>query len=180
MRYLRQQNINRRAPYDQRLYVDMTNSIVMTTTNNMLMPVGTTVQRPVSPVDGMIRYNSDITTGGEVEVFQNGIWRSLRFKESTQITKQSFTGDGVTSVFGPLSPQPPTVIQSGATWSGDNLIVIVGGVYQVYNTNYLIEQGTALGAPYDTGPDASKFYIHFTSASPGGTTPITILSGFDQ
>ena len=102
MRYLRQQNINRRAPYDQRLYVDMTDSIVMTTTNNMLMPVGTTAQRPVSPVNGMIRYNTNITTGGEVEVYQNGNWRSLRFKESTQITKQSFTGDGVESVFGPL------------------------------------------------------------------------------
>jgi len=184
MRYLRQQNINRRAPYDQRLYVDMTDSIVMTTTNNMLMPVGTTAQRPVSPVNGMIRYNTNIVTGGEVEVYQNGYWRSLRFKESTQINKQSFTGDGVESVFGPLLPQPPTLVQSGTTWSGDNLIVIVGGVYQIFNSNYLIQTGTTLGTvngtDYSVGSDASKYYIHFTSASPGGSTPITILSGFDQ
>ena len=82
MRYLRQQNINRRAPYDQRLYVDMTDSIVMTTTNNLLLPKGETSQRPVAPVEGMIRYNSQTH---DVEVYQgaSATWRAIRYKEST-------------------------------------------------------------------------------------------------
>lgn len=177
MRYLRQQNINRRAPYDQRLYVDMTNSIVMTTTNNMLMPVGTTAERPVNPLRGMLRFN---TTTNQVEVFQgategSATWRSLRFKEATQILKENYIGDGVTTDFGPLNPQPPTTVESGAAWSGDNLIVIVGNVFQVHTTNYEIVDGSLV-----SGGTPGLKYIRFTSASPGLATPIVILHGFDQ
>lgn len=145
MRYLRQQNINRRAPYDQRLYVDMTNSVVMTTTNNMLMPKGTTAERPVSPVNGMIRYN---TTLDEVEIYQATTWRSLRFKESVGIVQQTIgIGNAVETVFGPLNPAPPAYIQSGGTWGGQNLIVVVENVLQLSTTNYEILQnpGRATG-----------------------------------
>ena len=82
MRYLRQQVLNRRAPYDQRFYVDMTDSIVMNTSNNMLIPKGTTSQRPVSPVNGMVRYN---TTTNQLEAYQVNVWRSVSFKESTKV-----------------------------------------------------------------------------------------------
>lgn len=141
MRYLRQQNINRRAPYDQRLYVDMTNSVVMTTTNNMLMPKGTTAERPVSPVNGMIRYN---TTLNEVEIYQATTWRSLRFKESVGIVQQSLgVGNAVETVFGALNPAPPAYIQSGDTWGGQNLIVVVENVIQLHVTNYTILQNPA-------------------------------------
>ena len=174
MRYLRQQNINRRAPYDQRLYVDMTDSIVMTTTNNMLMPKGTTTERPASPVTGMMRYN---TTTNQVEIYQgsSATWRAIRYKESTQINKQSYLGDGVTADYGPLNPQPPTIIDSDSTWSGDNLIIIVGGVFQIYNTNYLIVDGSEV-----SGGTTGLKYVRFTSASPGLNTPITFLHGFDK
>lgn len=182
MRYLRQQVLNRRAPADQRLYVDMLNAVVMNTTNNLTLPTGTTAERPLLPVDGMIRYNTDIVLGGELEVWQNGNWRSLRFKESTQINKDSYLGNGSKAVFGPIAPQPPTTVQSGTTWSGDNLIVIVGGVYQIYGTNYELHLGediTPSGG--DPGPfTTGQWYIQFTSVSPGLNTPITILQGFDQ
>lgn len=175
MRYLRKLVINRRAPFDDRLAVDITNSIVMNTTNNLLMPKGTTSERPVSPVEGMIRYN---TTNHEVEIYQgsSASWRNLRFKEATGITRETYTGNNVDTVFGPLSPQPPTVVQSGATWTGDNLIVTVGNVYQNWTANYLIVDGAALGLPYITG----QKYIQFTSSVPGLLTPIVILHGFDQ
>ena len=38
------------------------------------LPTGTTAQRPASPVNGMVRYN---TTNQEFEVYQNGSWRAL-------------------------------------------------------------------------------------------------------
>ena len=183
MRYLRQQNINRRAPYDQRLYVDMTNGVIMNTQSHLLLPKGATSNRPTSSTwtEGMIRYNSETH---EVEVYQgsSATWRAIRYKESTQIYKDSYLGNGVKSVYGYLNPQPPTTVQSGTTWSGNNLIVIVGGVYQIYSTNYELHLGEDITPTVnDPGPfTTGKWYIQFTSVSPGLNTPITILQGFDQ
>lgn len=144
MRYLRQQNINRRAPFDQRLYVDMTSSIIMDTTNHMMLPKGTTAERPASSTwaEGMIRYNE---TTHEVEVYQGigggATWRSLRFKESTKITQQDLgTGDADNILFGPLTPSPDSVAESGFTWDITQIqkqyIVLVENVFQISGTNF--------------------------------------------
>jgi hypothetical protein len=177
MRFLKTLTLNRRAIYDDRVALTTDNTFTVATSNVMVLPKSSASIS--SPTVGMMRYN---TSTDEVEVYEgaSATWRAIRYKESVQIQKQSFSGDGITSVFGPLSPQPPTVVANGASWTGDNLIVIVGGVFQVYNTNYLIQTGVTIGAPYDTGPDATKYYIKFTSASPGLSTPITVLAGFDQ
>lgn len=138
MRYLRRQVLNRRAPRDGRLVVDVTNGVVMNTPNNMLMPKGTTAQRPVTPVVGMMRYNTDTN---EVEVYEgaSATWRNIRYKESSEITQQSLGyGDAVTTIFGPLNPAPPTVVANGTTWTGSNLIVVVENVIQLFNTNYTV------------------------------------------
>jgi hypothetical protein len=177
MRFLKTLSLNRRAIYDDRLAIDTANGVVMNTPNNLLMPKGATGDRPISPSTGMIRYN---TSTNEVEVYQgvggSATWRSLRFKESTEIIQQAFIGDAETVVFGPLDPQPPTIVASGATWTGANLIVVVGNVFQTWNTNYLIVDGA------DTSPQliTGQKYIQFTSAPPGLSTPIVILHGFDQ
>jgi hypothetical protein len=145
MRYLRKQVINRRAPWDQRLSVDINNAVVMTTTNNLTLPSGTTAQRPVLPINGMIRYNTDIVTGGEIEIYQSGTWRSLRFKEATQITQQSLgAGDSLNLYFGPLTPAPPTTVQSNTIWGGQNILVIVENVIQISTTNYTIVQNPTI------------------------------------
>jgi len=151
MRYLRKQVLNRRAPYDQRLYVNLDDAVVMTSTNNVTLPSGTTAQRPVSPVNGMIRYNTDIVTGGELEVYQSSTWRSLRFKEPTLITQQSLgAGDNNNVYFGPLSPAPVTTVQSGVTWNetqiAKNLLVIVENVIQLATTNYTVVQNPTVPA----------------------------------
>ena len=142
MRYLRQQNINRRAPFDQRLYVDMTNSVIMDTSNHLMLPKGTESERPASSTwsEGMIRYNDD---SHEVEVYQGSpaTWRSLRFKESTKITQQDLgTGDAANILFGALSPSPDTVAESGFTWDITQIqkqyIVLVENVFQISGTNF--------------------------------------------
>jgi hypothetical protein len=176
MRFLKTLTLNRRAIYDDRLAIDITDGIVMNTPNSLLLPKGNnSTDRPASPVTGMIRYN---TTSNDVEVYQgsSATWRSIRYKESTGITQQTFTGDGVGVNFGPLNPQPPTTVESGKTWTGANLLVIVGNVFQTHNTNYLIVDGATLGSPYISG----QKYIQFTSSVPGLSTPIVILHGFDQ
>jgi hypothetical protein len=149
MRYLRQQNINKRAPYDQRLYVDMTDSIVMTTTNNLLVPKGTTAQRPVSPLDGMLRYNTSLGVGGELEIYQSGTWRSLRFKEPTEITQQELgIGNFVELLFGPINRPFATTVDSTLTsWDitqkAKQILVFVENVFQISGTNYELIQNPA-------------------------------------
>jgi len=138
MRYLRQHVLNRRSPSDSRVKIDMTDSIVMDTSNNMLMPRGTTAERPVSPVNGMMRYN---TTTEQVEVYQSSSWRSFRFKESTAITQQTLgPGDDVTRHFGPLNPAPPTTTESGSSYGPQNLLVYIDTVPQIPNTNFVLIQ----------------------------------------
>lgn len=158
MRYLRQQVLNRRAPADQRFYVDMTDSIVMNTSNNMLIPKGTgdqlfstgtpENQRPVAPLNGMMRYN---TTTSEVEVYQSDKWRSLKYKEISPIIQQGIgIIDGLTYFYGPLhSSYNPTNLSSNVPttggvavgqYLGQNVLVFVENVFQIYNTNYTITQ----------------------------------------
>lgn len=173
MRFLKTLSLNRRAIHDDRLAVDTANGVIMNTSNNLLMPKGNTDNRPASPSTGMIRYN---TTNNEVEVYQGiggaATWRSLRFKESTGIIQQTLgTGDAVETIFGPLNPAPPSVVQSGVSWGGQNLIVVIENVIQLHTTNYVIIQDPAGKAP--------GYYLEFGSAVPLGK-PITVLHGFDQ
>ena len=178
MRFLKTLTLNRRAIYDSRVALTTSNDLTLADSRTMILPKSNSSVS--SPTVGQMRYN---TTSNEVEVFQGvgggATWRTLRFKESTQINRENYTGDGESTIFGPLTYQPPTVVQSGATWTGNNLLVIVGNVFQVENTNYLIRLGSALGSPYNIPPNDTQYYIQFTSATPGLSTPIVILSGFD-
>lgn len=188
MRYLRRLTLNRRAPYDTTLYVDTTKSIVMGTSNNAMLPVGTTAQRPVSPLNGMVRYNTSLGSGGELEVFQSGTWRSLRFKESVGIVQQTAgIGDGVEQYFGPLNPNIGLyTTESGLTWDvvqmAKNILVIVENVIQISGTNYQIVQNPS-PTVHHPAPYTAGYYIDFGS-SPLGQPPmnkaVTVLYGFDR
>ena len=64
------------------------------------LPSGSTTLRPSSSSNGQIRYN---TTNNVLEAYINGSWSSLRTAGAASITKDTFTGDGSTLVFGPMS-----------------------------------------------------------------------------
>ena len=143
------------------------------------VPAGLTNQRPkignrysattVSDLSGMIRYN---TQTGEFEGNQAGEWRAFRFKEPTQVIVQSLgTGDFVETVFGPLNPAPPLTVQSGTTWTGANVLIIVENVIQIYNTNYTTIENPS-GKPLGT-------YIVFDQPVPTGKI-VTAIHGFDK
>lgn len=181
MRYLRKQAINRRAPYDQRLQIDVNNSILMSSPSGVQVPSGTVNQRPIvgnrygvdnaGDLSGMIRYNADTS---EFEGNQAGEWRAFRFKEATQITVQDIgVGDFVETTFGPLNPAPPTLVQSGAAWTGANILVIVENVIQIFGTNYTITQAPANGKP------GTGYWVAFDSAVPTDKH-VTVLHGFDK
>lgn len=70
-----------------RIYIDSLNGRVGIQTNQpkaslhiggsdaIILPSGTTAQRPVVPVDGMIRFNAE---SGKLEGYANGMWKPLQ------------------------------------------------------------------------------------------------------
>ncbi len=157
----------------------------------MKVPVGTTSQRPgeagiyTGSAVGQVRYNS---TDQQLEAYQNGAWREVRFKEPNQdpgIVWQTLSpaGDQVETVFGELN--------SGDTdfsvpASANNIIVLIENVVQLPTTNYTIHQTAEIttggaeegpSAPYtevDTG-----WWIKFTSPVPFGKS-VTVIHNLDK
>jgi hypothetical protein len=65
-----------------------------------ILPGGSTTLRPGTSSNGQIRYN---TTDNVIEAYVNGSWSSLRTTGAASITKDTFTGDGSTLTFSPMS-----------------------------------------------------------------------------
>lgn len=183
MRFLRRLTLNRRAVFDNTLYVDTTNAVVMGSRNNLKLPSGTDAERPAIPDNGMIRFNE---TSGDIEVYQGSTWRALRYKESGEIVQQSLgVGDEVQDYFGPLNPSPYDIAsQSGYTWTGANLLVLVENVLQLHNTNYTVVQNPTFAAETYDGTvsrteivGATRLYFNtslMTTGASGSGTTVTI------
>jgi hypothetical protein len=200
MRFLKRTTVNPRDPRDARMYVDVTSNVVMTGRASLQLPKGSTSDRPVAAIptslgatpgvadmNGMIRYN---TTTDEVEVYQSGTWRALRFKEASGITQQLIgTGNGATTYFGVLNPAPPATVQSGFSWGAQNIIVLIENVVQISTTNYDVVQnptptltatGTNLsGATTINVTPTNNAATNFTNTLPnikaGATVTATVL-----
>ena len=114
--------------------------------SGVVIPTGSSAQRPDSPNFGMIRYNTD---SGLVEFFNGSIWSSLSTGGSITYTVDDFTGNGVQTVFA------MSIAESTET----QLIVFVGSIYQDPASAYTVNGG------YD---------ITFTSAPPN-TVPINVI-----
>lgn len=146
----------------------------MGVTNSLTVPKGTSAQQPgvfgntdtPTPVNGMIRYNSDTD---QFEGYQNNSWRVFRFKEPGLITQQNLgAGDGTNLYFGPISPSPSTfTAQSGTTWNttqmAKNMLVIVENVLQVSGTNFTVVLNPTIAAETYVGASSA-------STSNGATT----------
>lgn len=151
MKFLKKSQINFRNVKDDSIAIQITGEVTMDTTDALLLPKGTTAQKPGgassinTPKRGHMRFNLDTN---EVEVYQgesdiSATWRSLRYKESTQIVQQDLgAGNDIEYIFGPLNPAPPStaLVDSKATWSGANLLVLVENVIQLNNVNFVIIQ----------------------------------------
>lgn len=114
--------------------------------SGVVLPSGSTAQRPDYPTFGLIRYNTD---SGLVEYFNGTIFVNLSAGGGITYTVDSFTGDGSTTVF-TMSEQ-----ESNAQY----ITVFVGSIYQQPTTTYTVDGG------YD---------ITFTSAPPAGV-PINVI-----
>ena len=138
MRLIKAQNTNLRNITGKGVKYDINDQVIVDSTNVILVAKGTTAQRPSTPNNGHIRYNTD---DEQFEAYQNGAWRELRFKEPNQdpgIVQQNIgSGDAVETIFGPLD--------SGDTdfpvpVAAQNILVFVENVFQISGTNYTLVQ----------------------------------------
>ena len=114
--------------------------------SGVVLPTGSSAQRPDNPAFGLIRYNTD--SSGFVEFF-NGTQYVALSSGNVEYTVDNFVGNGVQTDF------TMTVAESTAT----QIIVFVGSIYQEPTTAYTVNGSVTLT---------------FTSAPPN-TVPINVI-----
>lgn len=174
MRLLKAQNTNLRNIKGKGVKYDVNEQVILDSINSVLVPKGTTAERPTSPINGHLRYNTD---DNEFEVYQNGAWRELRYKEPGNIVQQNLgNGDATETVFGPLNSGDTDYPVPAAA---QNVIVLIENVFQIATTNYTLEQSVSGSLAGPGAPYADGWYIKFTSPVPLAK-PVTVLHNFDK
>ena len=103
-------------------------TLKVTGTESMMIPVGSTAQRPGTPATGMIRFNTSLD---QFEFYDNDSWATAGV-EFTVIASETFSGDDSTVAF---------TLQSTQTTA--SVIVSINGVVQLPTTAYGVS-GTTL------------------------------------
>lgn len=186
MRLLKAQNTNLRNVYGKGVKYDYDEQVIADSERAILVPKGIESVRPgasgilTTATDGHVRYN---TTTDQLEAYQNGAWRNIRFKEPNQdpgiVVQNLGNGDATETVFGELNSGDTDFPVPAAA---QNILVFVENVYQLPYTNYNIRQTTQVNI---TGPNApyaetdTGWWIEFTSAVPLGK-PVTVIHNFDK
>ena len=190
MKFLKQQNINRFNPRDQRLFTNQFGLAVMNLNGGLRVPQGTEAQRPDPTkgrwpgitstqvgdeyADGTLRYNIDTNS---LECLINGIWEVVRAPGSAAITKDpAGTGDGVETVF-PLLTVPTGTSYQADDPASNNIIVLVENVWQISGTNFNVYQSVSGSLTGPNAPYADGWYVKFTSPVPLAK-PVTVYYGF--
>tara|TARA_B110000305_G_scaffold163028_1_gene180368 strand:- start:2575 stop:3159 length:585 start_codon:yes stop_codon:yes gene_type:complete len=194
MRLIKQQttNLRRIQPTSKGVKDDIDDQIVMVSERALKVPTGPIEQRPgeagiaTTAAVGQVRYN---TTDQQLEAYQNGAWREVRFKEPNQdpgIVWQNIgvgNAAGDETVFGELQSNDPDYPVPA---SANNILVLVENVLQIPVTNYTIHQTAAIttsGA--EQGPNhpytasGTGWWIKFTSPVPTGK-PVTVIHNLDK
>ena len=186
MRLIKAQTTNLRSIYGKGVKYDINDQVIVDSNNVMLIPKGTEAQRPASPNNGHIRYN---TEDNQFEAYQNGAWRELRFKEPNQDPGIVWQNLGVgnvladETVFGELN-SGDTDFAVPAT--ANNIIVLIENVIQIPTTNYTIHQTAEIttgGAEQGPNPPYTEtdtcWWIKFTSPVSTGK-PVTVIHNLDK
>lgn len=164
MKFLKQQNTSRWSISDNTFFTNQYGRAVIDLRGALRLPKGTTAERPNTTgvrtpegPNGFIRYN---TTLNSIEAYIAGVWQTVAAPGVSAITKQTLgPGDGTTTIFGPLSINPP---------SEDSIICLVENVFQISDNNFNLLYNY-LGS--------GNTYIEFTSPVPVAKD-ITIFYGY--
>jgi hypothetical protein len=96
-------------------------------------PYGTSALRPVSPVDGLFRFNAD---NNVMEIYYSAQWNNVAREGVSTIVKDQFTGATGVNTF--------TMSYSYANGREAQVLVFVGGVFQVPGTAYTFNGTTTI------------------------------------
>jgi hypothetical protein len=105
------------------------NDTLETGSSAIVVPIGTTGERPTTPTNGQIRYNS---SDNVMEMYVNSAWVTIAKVGLVAIVKDTFTGDGSTTEY--------TASQSIA--NEQDVIVHVGNVHQNPGVAYTVSGTT--------------------------------------
>jgi hypothetical protein len=122
------------------------NRRLLSGSTSIVIPAGSSAQRPDAPVFGQFRFNTD---SAKLEFFNGSIFVTLAEQNGISYTVDPFTGDGSTTVFTMTEAEDQTT----------QIMVFVGSIYQDPYTAYTVDGG---------------FDITFTSAPPWGE-PISVI-----
>lgn len=141
MRYLKRQSTNKRLLNGKGLIYTQYETIEAQSTGAFLVPKGTQVQRPATPIEGQLRFN---TTLRQLEVYESlgggaPVWKQFRLSEPQNIVVQNLSnGDDTEVNFGILNDGFGSGL--GYPTASENILVMVENVLQIPNTNYTLTQ----------------------------------------
>lgn len=118
------------------------NRVLKSGSTSVVVPTGTTADRPESPIFGQFRFNLD---DAELEFFNGIEFLPLSSSQGVTYTVDNFVGDGSTDVF----------TMSVEETSSAQILVFVGSIYQDPVTVYSVDGGfdiTFNEAPPDREP----------------------------
>lgn len=166
MRLIKAQSTSVRNIKAKGIRYDINQVVQLGGEQGVVVPMGNTASRPLFPVNGMIRYNTET---GSHESYADGAWAKLKRQEPVTIVQQNLgVGDASEVDFGPLDSGD---VDQPVPSAPQNVIVLVETVFQIASTNYTLVQNPA--------GKAEGFYIRFGSAPPVGK-PVTVLHNFDK
>jgi hypothetical protein len=118
--------------------------------NSILLPKGTTAEQPASPQAGQFRYNETLNA---LEFYNgsNFVQISGSVGAKATITRDAFTMDGSTTIFGPMSFTPT---------ADQNVLVFIEGVFQKDDTYSISGTTITLSStgPADVGKTLSVIH----------------------
>jgi hypothetical protein len=166
MRLIKANSTNLRSIKGKGIRYETTQEVIVDSTKSVKLPVGTTAQRPQTPENGMMRYN---TTNNQFEFYLQNEWQNVGSKNPTSIVQQNLgNGDDSEVNFGPLNSGD---LDFPVPEAAASILVYVENVPQIATTNYTLVQNPA-------GKDPG-FYIAFGTPPPLGK-PVTVLHNFDK
>lgn len=101
------------------------NRVLDSAGTSIVVPSGTSQNRPDAPKFGSFRFNSDI---GKMEFFNGSLFRTVSVDGETSLTVDSFVGDGSTQTFA----------LSVSASNQSQIMVFVGSIYQPPGVAYTI------------------------------------------
>jgi stress response protein SCP2 len=109
------------------------NEVLQTGSSAIRIPSGATADRPSTPINGQMRFNTDTS---RFEIYYNA-WKEVAISGTVTITKDSFTGDASTTTFTltktPTSTQTIMVFVGNVHQNPDDAFTLAGNQITFYN-----------------------------------------------